>query len=542
MAVRLTTPQLVEQMKGRDTLNGWDVLVSYNEAQVNALLDKRAQALQALTQNVSFTVNVQDDFDDTQSETYGYNLSLSSPKLRFSGPNGKIQLTFALTGSQSKGELTKIIPQNQFQVKIGASLANVRGELDDPSSKTADFKPAADAEKTKTPPNYVTLMPKQGNAAQGVCIDFKDPDMGVEIVWADSSKKTGIPDVMFKVGERLKKHFQDSLGLKYYIAGMSNAYDAGTGSTLLQPRKFCFSCTAGTAQDGSDGTLSIWVILDKGNDGQAQESSGKTSLTFHPSDADVHPIPLESNATVIFSHKVIGEYLSKAIAEKGTYDDCRLKLTPNEAGLTVLGKCKQKVQKSMKDFRGFQTGWKIGQYVLLSDLSFDMHATDTEFTLTKDGPSALEVKYDSGVQTLSWFRTTITGGIPEDKKVRLRFKHGGKANWVEVNNEKRPNLLKLSFDMPKQFEVTDKDATGKILFWDIDHVEIPEPYKDVSVSLTEMDFDLRGLDYFLTTNLILPGAKMFIADQTKPDDSKTHGLFVPRDVLLTGKIADLESL
>jgi hypothetical protein len=58
MAKRLTTTELVSQMTGKDTLNGWDVLVSYNEAQVNKLLDKRAQALQALTQNVSFAIEI----------------------------------------------------------------------------------------------------------------------------------------------------------------------------------------------------------------------------------------------------------------------------------------------------------------------------------------------------------------------------------------------------------------------------------------------------------------------------------------------------
>jgi hypothetical protein len=242
-------------------------------------------------------------------ETCRFDLTLSSPKLRFSGSNGRVQLTFDLTGSFAKGEMKKNLGGNEYRVKIAASLSNVRGSLDDPSSKTADFEPASDAEKTKTPPNYVTLMPMQGNSAQGVCIDFQDPDLGVEIAWADPSKKLGVPDIFYTVGERLKTHLRDAVGLKYYIAGMSNVYDAGTGSKLLQPRKFCFSCTAGSAQDGSDGTLSIWVILDKGNKDQAQESSGKTSLTFHPGDADVHPIPTESTATVIFSHRVIGDYL-----------------------------------------------------------------------------------------------------------------------------------------------------------------------------------------------------------------------------------------
>jgi hypothetical protein len=201
----------------------------------------------------------------------------------------------------------------------------------------------------------------------------------------------------------------------------------------------------------------------------------------------------------------------------------------------------RKVHKSMEQFRGFQTGLKMGVYTRLSDLSFDMHATDTAFTLTKDGPNALDVSYDSGSQTLDWSETFFLSpsvANSDDRKVRLRFKHGGKANWVEVNDKERPNLLKLSFEMPTEFEVTDKDATGKILFWDIDHVKIPQPYNEVSVPIPKMDFELGGLDYFLTTNLVLPGTTMFIADQTKPDSSKTHGLFVPRDVLLTGKVAE----
>jgi len=36
---------LASSMKGKDTLSGWDVLVSYNEVQLNTLLEIRAQAL-----------------------------------------------------------------------------------------------------------------------------------------------------------------------------------------------------------------------------------------------------------------------------------------------------------------------------------------------------------------------------------------------------------------------------------------------------------------------------------------------------------------
>lgn len=486
----------------------------------------------------------------------GFDLTLRSPKLRFLGSGGGIQLTFDLTGTfTDNGDLSDI-DDDVYQVKIWTSLASVRGSLIDPSSKTADFEPASDAEETKVPSNYITLMPRQGDSAQGVCIDFTDPALNVDLVWADPNVKLGVPRPFLDVGQRLKEYLKKSVGLKYYIAGMSNVYDADASSTLLQPRKFCFTCTEGSEKDGSDGTLSIWIMLDKGNMDQAQESSSKTALTFHPASENVHPIPVESTATVIFSHKVFADYFivrvtssslgpiandeQGAIKEADEYDDLSIKPTANEAGLTVIGRCKQKVFKSMKDFGGFQTGRRIGHLVTLSDLSFDMRATYTSFTFTKDGPHALDISYDSGVQTLSWvdYRLLSSAMDMDDKKVRMRFKHAGKANWVEMNDKKRPNLLRLAFDMPDHFEVTDKDATGRRLIWDVDHAEIPQPYKDVSVPLAKMNFDLKGLDYFLTTNLVLPGTQMFIADQTKPDASKTHGLFFPRDVLLTGKVAE----
>ena len=45
---------LVKEMKGKDTLNGWDVLVSYDEAQINRLLSIRSASITALS-DLQFT-------------------------------------------------------------------------------------------------------------------------------------------------------------------------------------------------------------------------------------------------------------------------------------------------------------------------------------------------------------------------------------------------------------------------------------------------------------------------------------------------------
>lgn len=48
MADQVSTTDLVKQMSGRDTLNGWDVLISYDEAQINSLLNLRAETITTL--------------------------------------------------------------------------------------------------------------------------------------------------------------------------------------------------------------------------------------------------------------------------------------------------------------------------------------------------------------------------------------------------------------------------------------------------------------------------------------------------------------
>ena len=54
MTTQVDVPELVKQMTGKDTLNGWDVLVSYSEDQINRLLSIRAASVAGLS-NINFT-------------------------------------------------------------------------------------------------------------------------------------------------------------------------------------------------------------------------------------------------------------------------------------------------------------------------------------------------------------------------------------------------------------------------------------------------------------------------------------------------------
>lgn len=171
-----------------------------------------------------------------------------------------------------------------------------------------------------------------------------------------------------------------------------------------------------------------------------------------------------------------------------------------------------------------------------------MHDATTTFKFGKqDNLRDISVVYLSDEISLMWFRTTMTiaSGNPESKILRVKFTHGGSGSWSDERTPKtkNPNLLKLTLTLPAKMQTKDPKVTEKILFWDKDNAEAPEHYKNIDLDMPTMNMDLKGLDYFLTTNLLLPGAHLFIADDPSGKRGANFGLFMPRDVLLTGQVA-----
>lgn len=216
------------------------------------------------------------------------------------------------------------------------------------------------------------------------------------------------------------------------------------------------------------------------------------------------------------------------------------------AGMEIKGKCNKKISKD------YPTGKEKGAYNFplgiewewYSSINFDMHDEDTTFTFGKQDPFRdISISYLSGTQNLNWGQVIAQPGITNTVAgitTSLKFFHGGSAIWTDdrTPGTKTPNMLKLQFTLPANFEIKDKNSTEKILLlFNLEGAEPPEKYKEIDIALPTIDFNLRALDYFLTTNLILPGAHLFIADEPSGKEGAEHGLYMPRDVLLTGKVA-----
>lgn len=145
--------------------------------------------------------------------------------------------------------------------------------------------------------------------------------------------------------------------------------------------------------------------------------------------------------------------------------------------------------------------------------------------------------YKSKPQSAKWeWGQTVSGQDSGDSgTVELLFAWNGKGKWKDVGTKKNPNLLGFEWQQDQKWTVTSKDVSKGwwLKFWPHSD-EVPPHFRDLSVPGPHIDLTMNPLDYFLTTNLLFPGEKIFKAHAPTGDSSE--GLAVPRDLILTGDI------
>ena len=308
-------PTLVTEMAGKDTLCGWDVLVSYNENQINSLLQARASdigMLRPLTWNVSVTGNTCRELErmttaETPIDPFPYQVTiiiqLSNPTIQFQDSTGFVTLTCPFTGTYTyfvagKSEVTPF-PAG-LQLQLSTSLVNVSGSWD----SNSDFQPGPN---TPSPSQWVVLMDPGADIAQAVCIDFTNLTANVSNTPSGNTGEGNLATFNSWIIGFVTAHFQ-GVSLRYYLAGVSNQYDPNyAGSEVLQPTSFCFTVVRGDAANNSPGTLNMRIGL-KGGSGQRE---GQAHLVFAPNGQEVDPIPSGNNASVIFSHDTMANLFLK---------------------------------------------------------------------------------------------------------------------------------------------------------------------------------------------------------------------------------------
>lgn len=132
------------------------------------------------------------------------------------------------------------------------------------------------------------------------------------------------------------------------------------------------------------------------------------------------------------------------------------------------------------------------------------------------------------------------GGSYSYSSCQAYFTYNGTGQWRgSTDPVHHPNQLGMNWTLDSTLST--HITADKPDFWDTiggKKGEIPGKYRDLKPSAPQLDLTLKPLDYFLTTNLLLPGQHAFHADNPVPASANVQaGIATPRDTILTGNVA-----
>ncbi|OBS29547.1 hypothetical protein FPOA_03484 [Fusarium poae] len=543
--------KLVQEMVGKDTLNGWDMVVSYNEGKLNELLQKRAESMTGHSDIDPFPIKIRSNlFDPNSVNEYMVELKLRHPKMRFiEGTDAALELTFQLSGkfTDQKTQVARDLEPG-LVLKTSSSLVVVQGTtsggLEDMTPKP-DSKPLAAKEVSLLEPGTV----------HGVTLDLRAAVIDIHQDETEVKEKIdpALLDIyVIHLGPYITQELKHSLGLRYLIAGMNTAQP--DTSINLRPTSFCFSSISGKSP-----SLLMWIGVSGGrNDGKP----GPASVSFHPESFDRSPIPEGSSSSVVLSHDLMVSHFIKPALEGSGFKDINTKSTKTQEGMIFDLKCPpmktSNNENVLKVAPYDQNSRRVG------GVDIDVSATSAKLVIRSPSElrgngvpiqsyeedfekNALEVLFKDGrleqgshkskdailtwispKQTIKWSSDRWTAGpfaAPVTDKgtdfLDCSFASSGLWSLGAANS----NQVTISWQTDKSF-YTNIKPEKETSFWDRINLEhpgdIPQEYKDFKPTLPEkFKMVFRG--------------QIFLSDDPGTTNA-SKGLAVPRDTIFTGSI------
>ncbi|KAK0633954.1 hypothetical protein B0T14DRAFT_492023 [Immersiella caudata] len=550
--------ELEMAMRGHSTLEGFDVLVSYSETELNKVLAAAVAADpgSSVISVEAFEASVAGAWPSTDLTTYKVNLELHQPKFAFAGASSSpnIILSFELNGSLSKKNLdgswgdTVHLPGG-LTLSITSLLAAVTGSLH-PDSPGSRFRPATPIDPSG--PNAAPLPPQKTDATSAVVIYIpKEKGAGgsVSISAAAGSNSDATASFMVSLIKAQMEDYLSSQDWCYYLAAVNNSSPGHPNAHSLRPTSFGFSVSAGDPEKNIDNAVCMWITVQDGSGTAVLGPGQRCNAHFSVNDIPTMPIPIGNgaNASIIFSHGLIRSLLLEAAIKKAgftlTRDDANgdpkqvgMKMDFNFSSFTIKRDAVQKGDVFHVDPLDSRI---LTRYV--DGFSFDMASTPATLTihpgLSVKGSATGEITWKGPPTRLNWnYLLNTPVPVPIKGVADLDFSLSGRGTW-EDGADSASTALKFRWDMPKHLQPvvtpetmpSDWDA-----FWNGRVNMIPTEL----VNPVFEGFDLSStaeLDYFLTTNLLLPGQHMFSPDPLVANSAAAQrGISVPHDVLLTG--------
>ncbi|KAF3935161.1 hypothetical protein ABW20_dc0106786 [Dactylellina cionopaga] len=505
-------------MRGGDWLQGWDLLVAYDEDSVNDYLAVAAQTERSL--GIMENMNLKCPYKEFgQQKVLEIDFKLGAPLLQFIDSSSQVQVTFPLSGvyrdatdPDHSGEI--------FTVPTGYNLQAV--------TFLCYFKGQVDKDEAVTSPaDAVVLFDSAAPTSQTVTIDFTISKPQVQIVDNSGNLLTDFDTVLTYMETYLEKS-----GLRFHLTGLANTeqkptYDLKTGAhslsgsvstKFLTPRAAAFTTLQKT--DHSPGAVMIWINV------VGTTNNGKPDLQFAPARSgpgtNTSPVCDGHKAGIVISYDCLLSAFFEPGLEANKFSNVKAGLKDPNGGFNFTCSFPSSpINVSPYDDNDNSLGEESDTHC--DGITSDMSNGSGTITFTDNG-GTLAFRLSNNI---TWGEHHSdghghSGGASGGGDVVLSF--DGAARWS--NSADQPNQLRLDFQIPQQFTTSTENVSGH--GWGEVFSGVPSNLQNLAVNIPQSSLEFGVLDYFLATNVLFPGQHFFTADDL-PD-----GIWHPRDTLLLG--------
>ncbi|KAF1850560.1 uncharacterized protein K460DRAFT_400617 [Cucurbitaria berberidis CBS 394.84] len=547
MTALKTADELYNDLKSKEMLQGWDMLIAYRQKEVNEMLVARHTEI--LSKNPAWNLfSFEVPFDDEathEKKIKKYDIKYETPTLSFLSSNPQqIQLLFKCSGSwvvNQVGANPWIFPDDCY-MRCVTDFIHVVGDVG-----AGDMKPATS--------NQVGLTESGTTNQSHVAINL--PKCVAQFV-----NGKGEPIIAMNIGggDIALRDFISRWGFKYHLTGVSTtAPDATT--TKLIPKQFVMTLYIGN--DAESSALLMWINLEglnmaghmpdkkpdnPGAPNQLPSQSRQSTLLFTlDGQNEIFPLPKDSNAAVYISydaffvklirdHMTASGYMNIAVEAKGAGTEGMV-ITANPPSTTVTWPA------WAPDGTENNNGDRH-----CDGCTFDLKDTTLTIELSKKSPKLSLSHTVENIKTwiVRWKRNhTIAADTvsssdlyrnDETGLLTFNFSIAATGLWKNAGNNER---FKLEFNLSNNWGVGISNpnwnaSSGLHQWWSKWFGNalpgLPKGMVDVTVALPDLHTDFKAIDYFLETNLLFPGQHVF------QPGSIPDGLYFPHDFVVTGNV------
>ncbi|KAJ9115814.1 hypothetical protein QFC22_004955 [Naganishia vaughanmartiniae] len=504
-------------MQGKDSLSRWDMMVAYDEATLNTLLAERTSEIPDILDGLKqFDVTYTNLISGKQITLYTVDMHFKTPTMSFdTTPFGSIQgaivVNFPITGTTTEDGVTKDLPTDLI-LSCCTPLVSVSGETNQVS-----------------PPGTVVIFdPNSPTSTETVTLDFTKPSMLLTVTPGSTTNPKLYEESVLST---VSAYFSKAGGFRYRLAGLTNAIPkdpAGNAAPIdanetLLPSTFLFTLDPGdpNAKPTVPGCLLTWIGL-KGSTSVGIQPTTRDALRFNLGGPNtVSPLMPLSTASIIIAHDTMWNFFLKPgiIKSHGTVPTSTS--VQSTAGMTF--------QATLPSFQVDAPGSDPKQDGF-GAFSFNLNAGSSKFVVDHVG---ITWTFTDSQQIDIWeIEDEVYGGSWKNKgHADVTCTVSDSATWTSTDGA---NVLAMKFGgAPKLIKTTaspssDRSVWDKITMGETPNV--PDAWNGLKITAPAITLDFGGLDYFLGTNLLFPGAHIFKADPV------ATGFYIPRDTLITGNL------